>query len=121
MAEWKARASGAAPAAGESWVQLGVPPAPLALSSTQISALGSKGHPSISPPNTIMRLFAPSYTAVWPSRTVGSAPAGVSCVQVGGPPRPLALASTQTSLLCAEQLPMERSPPKMVILLVLGS
>src|SRR5450755_1184556 len=103
MAECQARASGAAPAAGESLVQLGVPPVPLAWSSTHISALGSKGHPSVSPPNTIMRLFAPSYTALWPSRTVGNAPAGASCVQAGDPARPVALASTQTSLLCAKQ------------------
>src|SRR5678816_2615496 len=74
------------------------------------------------PENTIMRLVAASYTAVWRPRPLGGAPVGLSCVQVDGPLNPSALTSTQTSLSKGGIVttPGPFSPPNTIIRLLAG-
>src|SRR5439155_15481855 len=67
------------------------------------------------PPNTIIRLLAASYTAVWIERGGGepAAPCATVLVHTDVPPSPFALESTQTALL--------ETPPNTIILLLEAS
>src|ERR1035441_6907883 len=74
----------------------GTMPLPFALVSTHVSFRG--GPESGTPPKTIMRFEAASYTPVCSPRAAGSVPVTESWVQAAVPVKPLALDSTQTSL-----------------------
>jgi len=106
---------------GESCVQVGVPPSPLALDRTHTS-FGTLSIPLLPPPKMTIWLFCVSYTATWPARGAGGPPTGASGSHVGVPPTPFAFVKTQTSSYKAlnDDVP-NCPPPKMVIRLVPGS
>ena len=56
----------------------------------------------VRPANTIMRFVDELTTAVWELRALGGVPVGLSLVQFGVPPRPLAFSDTQTSFAWPE-------------------
>src|SRR5262249_29254681 len=95
---------------GLDWLQAGEP-IPLASARTHISLLLAPH--GVSPPITVIRLVAASYVANACARAPGGVPDGLISDQVGVPPVPLALVSTQTSL---SPLPQGGvlSPPKTI-------
>ncbi len=97
---------------GLSWVQVGVPPKPLAFDKIQTSLKFVEKQ--LFPPKTIISLVPGSYTAERRSLGDGGPPLGLSCIHAGVPATPAAWFSTQTSLAHGEACP--RPPPKIVIL-----
>src|SRR2546426_9332330 len=92
-------------------VHTDVPPSPFALESTQTSLYMLLPRP----PNTIIRLLAASYTAVWIERGGGEPPAPCATVLVHTdvPPSPFALDSTHAAVV--------DTPPNTIVLLLEAS
>ncbi len=103
------RAAGGVPE-GASAIQAGAPPWPLALVSTQVSPNTAGVPAASSPPNTIIRFVAASYTALAFVRGAGGVPVGESASH--WLPLPVvACVSTQTSL----RGPAFARPPKTIM------
>ncbi len=90
---------------------------PLAMVSTQVSLKADRVM-LLCPPNMVIRLV-PAFKMTLCTARSGAGAVGLSCVQLGVPPNPLALAMTQTSLLVGPESSVS-TPPNTIIRLVVG-